>query len=135
MKTLILAAHGSRLAESNAEVERLADQLRGLLHDRGYAVTAAFLELTEPGIEDAIRDHVSGGCERFVLLPYFLAAGRHVREDLPAIVARLEAEFPAVNITLLAHFGQQPGVAELLADMLSRGSASPAAAAADAPGR
>ena len=124
MKTLVLAAHGSRLTESNAEVERLAEQLRGLLGERGYDVVAAFLELTEPGIEATIRGQISRGREHFVVLPYFLAAGRHVREDLPAIVERLQAEFPAIDIALLTHFGQQAGVAELLAEMACRGSAA-----------
>jgi sirohydrochlorin ferrochelatase len=115
MKTLILIAHGSRRATSNAEVEALGEKLRRRVADRFDRVSCAFLEFAKPSIADGIDDAVQAGSDRIVLLPYFLACGTHVAEHIPTLVTAKQAEYPTVTIDLKAYIGTAPGMVELLA--------------------
>jgi sirohydrochlorin ferrochelatase len=104
MKALLLIAHGSRKVSSNQEVADLADKLKQ--HDSSFAlVTHGFLELTTPKVPDAVAELVEGGATEVTILPYFLAAGMHVTEDLPELLAQAKALYPQVTFTLLEHLG------------------------------
>src|SRR5581483_5204493 len=92
MKTaLLLIAHGSRHPEANADLQRIAEELR----DRGYAIVApSYLELAAPDIMTAGCQCVEEGAERVILVPYFLSAGVHVKRDLSAARDTLADRFP-----------------------------------------
>lgn len=109
-QTMILAAHGSRLQSSNEEVALLAQKLASQLGKQFSAVSAAFLELAEPSIEQSLTQAIAEGYQHITVVPYFLAAGRHVRDDVPAIVARAQADNPQVTITLTKHLGVSPAL-------------------------
>ena len=114
MKTLLLIAHGSRRRESNEEVARLAEVLRERAVGRFDYVTHAFLELGEPSIGTAVDDAVSRGASEIVVLPYFLAAGTHVVNDIPGIVAEKQAEHPGVQIRAARYLGTADGLPDIL---------------------
>lgn len=114
---VLLVAHGSRVPESNSEIEALATRLAGTLAP-DTAVAHAFLELAPPSIPDAIDGLVRDGARRIVLIPYFLSAGRHVAEDIPAIVADARTRHPGLDIEITGHFGTQDHIPELLAGMV-----------------
>ncbi|KAB7623217.1 sirohydrochlorin chelatase [Alkalilimnicola sp. S0819] len=116
MQALILLAHGSRRAESNREVQAMAEQLAARLP--GFRVSAAFLELSAPDIATAIDRAVAQGAGRVLLLPYFLAAGRHVVEDIPAIVEERRTHYAEVEMLLLPYLGAAPGMADFLAALV-----------------
>lgn len=118
-QAVLLVAHGSRVADSNAEIEALATRLAGVL-EPGLTVAHAFLELARPAIPEALDALARDGATRIVLVPYFLAAGRHVADDIPAIVAAARARHPGVTIEITGHFGAQERVLKLLADMIPR---------------
>src|SRR5690348_7426184 len=101
---LLLIAHGSRQAEANDDLYHLAVGLRR----RGHTVVEAFLELAEPGIDEAGRRCVEQGAGRVVLVPYFLSAGVHVRRDLSEARDRLAERFPAVEFRLAEPLGRHP---------------------------
>jgi len=68
-------------------------------------VVASYLELAEPSIADGARYCVAGGAGRVIFLPYFLAAGVHVKRDLSAIREQLSREFPKVEFVLAEALG------------------------------
>ncbi len=114
MKTaLLLMAHGSRNPAANDDLHHLA----GVMRERGrYAVVeAAFLELADPAIDVAGRHCVAQGAARVVMLPYFLSAGVHVRQDLQTFRDRLAAEFPSVEFLLAEPLGRHPLLTEIVA--------------------
>lgn len=114
MKTaLLLMAHGSRQKEANADLEHVAEQLRGGDYD---PVVASYLELAEPDIVSGGRRCCAAGAERVVLLPYFLSAGLHVRRDLRNFRDQLAAEFPAVAFVLAEPFGRHPRLLDVVRD-------------------
>ena len=104
MKALLLIAHGSRKTSSNEEVAQLAQKLTNTKSDF-QLVTHGFLELTTPKVPDAIEHLVSQGAKEVVILPYFLAAGMHVSEDLPELLEQAQNDHPNVQFTLLEHLG------------------------------
>lgn len=118
MRALLVVAHGSRREESNDEVRRLAEALRGRLGGRYQRVEAAFLELAEPSIAAGIDQAVAAGAAEVVVFPYFLTAGRHVAEDVPAIVEERRRAHPSVHITLTPYLGASEAVAALIAEQV-----------------
>lgn len=115
---VLLVAHGSRVAESNAEIEALSERLAGILVPV-RTVRHAYLELAEPSIGEAIDALVGNGVVDIVVIPYFLAAGRHVREDIPAIVRAARERHPGLQIAMTDHFGARDRVLEVLSAMVA----------------
>ncbi len=104
--TLLLIAHGSRNPDANADLFHAAEMLA---KDNTYhGVQASFLELADPAIDVAGRRCVEEGAERVVLVPYFLAAGVHVRRDLANYRELLQREFPEVTFDLAEPMGRHP---------------------------
>lgn len=115
MKTsLLLVAHGSRRAASNDEVRNLTQNLAALAGERFHSVDCAFLELAEPLIPDGIEQAIQQGAEAVYILPYFLSAGRHVSQDIPAEAAPKQQQYPQVEIKILPYLGSAEGIVELL---------------------
>jgi sirohydrochlorin ferrochelatase len=102
---LLIVAHGSRRAASNEEVRQLAGRVRELRSPGIDHVETAFLELAEPDITAGLMRCVELGAREIVLFPYFLAAGTHVVEDIPEVVAAFRAAYPDVTVRITGHLG------------------------------
>lgn len=109
---LLLIAHGSRNPQANADLDQVAVAVRR--RGRYDHVETAYLELTEPTIEQAAERCVARGMERIILLPYFLSAGMHVREDLSRHRDELTARFPGHAIVLAQPLGPHPGLVDIV---------------------
>ena len=57
---------------------------------------------------------VEQGATYVVCHPYFLSRGRHVNEDIPALVASAAAENHGVRYSIAEPLGVQPGIIELI---------------------
>ena len=125
MKGLLLIAHGSRRQASNDEIKRLAERLRRKAPERFQYVNHAFLELARPSIPEGIQQCLDVGVNDLYVLPYFLAKGKHVAEDIPAEISRKQIANPRVKIRLCDYLGRaEAAMAELLlriAEMEERG--------------
>jgi sirohydrochlorin ferrochelatase len=106
MTALLLIAHGSRRAEANADLERLAAALRAA--GPYPQVEVAYLELAEPPIPAGGAACVAAGATRVILAPYFLSPGVHVRDDLTAARDELAERFPEVMFRLAEPLGGHP---------------------------
>jgi sirohydrochlorin ferrochelatase len=111
---LLLIAHGSRRPEANADLDHLAAALRA--PGRYACVETAFLELAEPSIAAGGAACVARGAGRVILVPYFLSAGVHVREDLEEARRALAARFPQAEFRLAEPLGRHPLLAEVVAE-------------------
>lgn len=121
LKALIILAHGSRREASNQEVATLAERLRDQLPEFDL-LGHAFLELARPGINKTASDLITAGATRITVLPYFLVAGRHVVEDIPAQIAALDVSYPGTKITLLEYIGASTAMDGLLIDQVRKTS-------------
>lgn len=117
-KSILLIAHGSRREASNDEVRQLTKRLREQAQDNYQHIDCAFLELAEPSIPQGIESLIQQGAEHVVILPYFLAAGRHVIEDIPAQVAGKKAQYPQVAIEISPYLGTADSIPALLLSLV-----------------
>jgi sirohydrochlorin ferrochelatase len=111
---VLLIAHGSRRPEANDDLAHLADSLRA--PGRYAVVETAYLELAEPDVAAGAAACVAGGAARVILVPYFLSAGVHVRDDLEAARRALAARFPGVDFRLAEPLGRHPLLAQIVAE-------------------
>jgi sirohydrochlorin ferrochelatase len=111
---VLLIAHGSRRTEANADLEHVAEMLRG----RGefVHVQPAYLELCEPDIIAGGAKCAAAGARIVVLLPYFLSAGMHVTEDLTAARDELARRHPDVAFLLAEPLGRHPRLIDVVED-------------------
>lgn len=114
MNALLLIAHGSRRNVSNKEVLGLADDLARLAGNKFDLVKACFLELAEPGIDEAISVCAQQEIQNITVLPYFLSAGRHVVEDVPQELAKSSRKYPDLSISVCTHVGALDAMPTLL---------------------
>ena len=112
-KSLLVVAHGSRKKISNIEIHQLANNISMKLQTF-CIVEACFLEIAEPSIPQGIESCVKQGASEVLILPYFLAAGRHVIEDIPNIVDEEKTKYPDISITSLPYFGSSPVIVDIL---------------------
>lgn len=115
MKSLLIVAHGSRRATSNDEVRQLAEQIRSMPGLPVDEVVTAFLELAEPSIPDGLEACIQRGASEVLVFPYFLAAGRHVVEDIPAEIAPVVERYPEIKVSITPHLGLATELPALIA--------------------
>ncbi|HET7315177.1 CbiX/SirB N-terminal domain-containing protein [Salinisphaera sp.] len=113
---LLVVAHGSRRAESNDEVRVLTERVRHAAGHRFAAIECAFLELAPPSIPDGLARLIDHGATHITVLPYFLAAGRHVAEDIPAEVEHTRRRHPGITIEIAPYLGTSDAMPGLLLD-------------------
>ena len=101
---VLLVAHGARDARWARPFEDVAARVAAARPDA--AVQLAFLELMSPSIADGGAALAARGCTRVDVLPLFLGAGGHVRQDLPRIVSGLADAHPAVRWQLAPAVGE-----------------------------
>lgn len=104
MRALLIVAHGSRRHDSNDEVRQLTDRIRSA-NQEFDVIDCAFLELAAPSIPDGIAGCIAQGASQVVVLPYFLSAGRHVVEDIPALVEQSRQQHPDAAISIAPYLG------------------------------
>jgi sirohydrochlorin ferrochelatase len=111
---LIVFAHGSRVAEANEAVRRVAEEAAA---QSGFALwQEAFLELAEPNLTDAVSELAARGARRIVVTPYFLVMGVHLKRDLPQMMEEAASATPGVEITATPPLDGHPGLAQILAE-------------------
>ncbi len=125
----LLVAHGSRNVGAvraheslcNAVAEQVAaDGGPGVGGGQLVEVRAAYLEINEPSIGEAIDAAAADGATAVRVVPHFLAPGNHVAVDIPAIVDEARARHPGVSIELTEHSGADPAMVSLLAARVLR---------------
>ena len=114
-EAVLLVGHGSRREKSNEQVRELAAMLEDRLE---IPVDAAFLELAEPSIPDAI-DGLAHSVSRLTVVPLSLFAASHVKNDLPLAVDRARSDHPSVRFHAGAHLGVHPAILDLLDDRVA----------------
>jgi len=112
---VILLGHGSRDPLWRAPIE--AVQAR-IAHEQPQTpCCCAYLELTEPGLLEAADQLIAQGVRQLRITPMFLGTGKHAREDIPRLVAELQARHPGVAVQVQASVGEDARLTALLAQI------------------
>lgn len=112
MLGLLLVDHGSRRPEANAQLEDMGRRVSRRCP--GVPLALAHLDVCAPSIADGIAVLLAQGCDELRVLLYFLSDGRHVREDIPALVRTALADHPQVRVTIAGALGPDDALAELM---------------------
>jgi sirohydrochlorin cobaltochelatase len=110
---VLLFAHGARDSRWALPFEDVAERVRARAPE--VPVELAFLEFMSPGLVEAGHRLAAAGCERVEVVPLFLGAGGHVRKDIPALLAELEAAHPHIHWMLRPAIGELDSVIEAMA--------------------
>jgi sirohydrochlorin ferrochelatase len=114
---IVLVDHGSREAAANAVVEAIAAALRRRLPGRDVEV--AHLELAAPDLGEAVARCAARGAREVVVLPFFLAPGRHSTGDIPRLAAAAAARHEGVSVRVAPPLGAHPALLDAVLDRLS----------------
>ena len=132
---LLIVGHGSRDPGANVEFESVVAIYRRRRPD--LVVTHCYVELASPSLAAALRE-LARRVDFVVVLPLFLFAAGHVKNDLPLALAQIREEFPTVRFTVTKALGVHPNLVELAferARTILEGTCEPAKTAIVVVGR
>lgn len=113
-RSIILLAHGSRDQRWCDTFEALAaPTLKAVSNSR-----VAYMELAQPSLDEVVHEGVAAGTRDFTIVPLFLAAGRHLRKDVPAMIEALEKSTGA-SIKLSPPIGENPLLGNAIKDVVA----------------
>ena len=118
---LIIVDHGSRRRESN---DLLLEVVEAYRRHSGWAIVEpAHMELAEPSIADAFGRCVELGAKHIVVVPYFLAPGRHWSEDIPQLAAEAVSPFleRGVSFVVTPPLGLHPLMLRVIDERVAEG--------------
>jgi len=112
---IVLLAHGSPDPDWMVPVDRAAALVRA--RAPGCVVRTATLE-HGPTLLAAVTELAAAGAREVAVIPFFLSpGGKHVKRDLPALVAAVQADVPGSRLRLSpGALGTDDGVLAALAD-------------------
>ncbi len=115
MKTrLVILAHGSNDPVWRDTFERLLGRLAVELGSEH--VRLAYMQFVEPTLDDVADEASRQAIDTLKLMPLFLSAGGHVREDVPRLVRQALQRRPGLSIEVLPPVGEHPAFGNLVVD-------------------
>ena len=109
---IVLLAHGARDPRWREPFDKILEMLR---EHSGAMASLSFLDHMEPKFLYACQEVIKSGASEIVVVPLFLGAGGHVRQDVPELVREAERE-TGVSITVTQAFGEQTEVLRAIAE-------------------
>ncbi|MGP4842554.1 sirohydrochlorin chelatase [Marinobacter sp. 1Y8] len=109
---VLLLAHGSSDPKWCETFEALARPSLEAIPEAAIA----YMELSEPSLASEIARASHDGVEKVTVLPLFLAAGRHLRKDVPEMLAQLSVQY-GVATELAAPIGEHPLLAKSISEI------------------
>ncbi len=119
MRASILLAHGSSDPNWLAPFEQLRQRICQQLPS-DTEVRLAYMELAQPDLASQVAELAGAGATDIDVLPLFFAAGRHLRRDVPAMIAELMSQYPQVSIELHPPVGLEPEVSNAISQVVTR---------------
>ncbi|MBB6430727.1 CbiX/SirB N-terminal domain-containing protein [Algisphaera agarilytica] len=113
---VIICDHGSRRQASNDSLKEVAKLFAERFADDCDIVEPAHMELAMPDIAAAYGSCVERGANHIVILPFFLARGKHWTRDIPSLTSQAAAEFPGTTYQV----AEPLGIDTLILDLLKK---------------
>lgn len=113
---ILLMGHGSRIPEANDALHAIAGMVKA--QTGCTIVEVSFREQHAPNIQKGIDACVAKGANRILLYPYFLFAGAHVLEDLPAEMEQAKERYPGLEMILGSPLGVHPKLGEIVCERI-----------------
>jgi len=108
----VIIAHGSKEPRANEAFQEFLEKFRKAYS--GRQVFGAFLELSKPGIPEAIEQAAGSGAREIFIIPLMLFPGRHVRQDIPAFIEDAKMKHPEIDFHYGGPLADHPAMLDLL---------------------
>jgi len=113
---VVLVDHGSKRTAANELLLQVAALFK--LHSSYAIVEPAHMELAEPSLQTAVDRCVAQGASRVIVHPYFLAPGRHSREDIPALAEQAAAKHANTPVSVTQPLGLHPLLIQVIEERI-----------------
>jgi len=116
MKAVLYIGHGTRSKKG-------ADEARAFISRVSARVDVpiqeiSFLELTEPSIEEGFARCMEKGATEVTVVPLFLLAAGHIKQDIPSVLEELRSTYHDVSIDVKDPFGVQGTILDAVAELV-----------------
>ena len=116
MKAILYIGHGTRSKEGAEEAKSFIHRVMERINVEIQEI--CFLELTKPGIEEGFLHCVDRGATEITVVPLFLLAAGHIKEDIPQALSSLCERYPTINVKIRDPFGVQGRILDGIAEMV-----------------
>lgn len=98
MKAILYIGHGTRskkgAEEAKTFIERVMNRVNIPIQE------LSFLELTDPLIEEGFQRCVERGATDITVVPLFLLAAGHIKQDIPDALSSLKLKYPDIQVSV-----------------------------------
>jgi precorrin isomerase len=127
---VIILGHGTRRQAASQGFFALVDRIgRRLWPAR---VVPACFSCGQPTLDEQAAQLVAENVSRIIIFPYFLLSGKHIADELPEVVQKLQEAFPRVRFDLLETMEDEPLLEAIVVTRLQGDVRSEAAVEPDA---
>jgi sirohydrochlorin cobaltochelatase len=109
--SFLVLGHGSREPSANHQFVECVDAWREHRRD-GARVAHAYVELARPSLDEGLAE-LAKDAREVVVVPLFLFAACHIKNDVPLALARARTQFPHVRFAAASPLGVHPELAQL----------------------
>lgn len=114
---ILLFAHGARDPAWRLPFEAMHESVRE--QNPQVPTTLAYLELMQPSFADGVTELVGQGVNAITVAPLFLAAGSHLKRDLPELVAQAKQAHAGLSFTVLPPLGEAQAIRTAVVNWLT----------------
>jgi sirohydrochlorin ferrochelatase len=116
MKAILYIGHGTRSKKGAEEAKAF---IQGIMRRIDVPIQEiSFLELTEPLIEEGFMRCVERGATEITVVPLFLLAAGHIKQDIPLTLSSLQARYPHIHVNVKDPFGVQGKILDAMAELV-----------------
>lgn len=115
MKAVLYIGHGTRSKKGAAEANLFIGSVMKKVD--APIQKLCFLELTEPDIEAGFEYCVQEGAAEIMIMPLFLLAAGHIKQDIPEELAPLIKKYPAITVRMADPFGVRDSILDAIAEL------------------
>ena len=117
-KGVLVVAHGSRARETEETLVSILEVVKEKMPTA--IIEHAFMEFSDKTLESGIASLVAKNVSEIKVVPYFLFAGIHLKEDIPAMLNECVAKHRGIKWSMEEPLGFDRRLAEILVDRISR---------------
>jgi sirohydrochlorin ferrochelatase len=116
MKAILYIGHGTRskkgAEESRSFITRVIERIDVSIQE------ISFLELSEPLIGEGFKRCVERGATTIEVVPLFLLAAGHIKQDIPELLLLLQERYPHIQVNIKDPFGVQNRILDAIAELV-----------------
>lgn len=117
MKGILILAHGSKATETEKTLEAIIEMVKKENQDK--IIEHAFLQMSETTLDKGLDKLLEKGVTDIKVVPYFLFAGLHIQEDIPAEIEEYCKDKGHITVKMGETLGADPRLAKILCDRIA----------------